>query len=630
MGDGKPDEEGCNSDISDSAPTRGKEFDRERLRRTAVEHLRSRHRKSWVKPADDLATLVNELEIHQAELEVQNEELRRIQADLLAMRNRYRDLYEFAPVGYLSLDAKCLIRQVNLAAAKLCGRERENMIGRRVESLMVREDRDSCFILLTAAATAENVQSRQLRLCGPDGRICWVDVEVSSVPSNPDQAAGFRMTLSDISARKRAEEALTQLNEQLEAKIAERTDDLERAVETLRTEIEHRIAAEKALKEANEQLTRRAEQLRALAGELTLTENRERRHMAKVLHDHLQQMLVAGKFRAASLGRTAIPSVRTAAREIEQLLDQCVSTSRSLTAELSPPILYEAGLLPGLEWLARRMTEQHGLKVNLTLEKGIPLLAPDVNILLFESVREILFNTVKHARGADANVDVCRIGDDWLRITIADGGPGFDPAAIRTAGESGGGFGLFAIRERLGMYGGRMDIHSAPGKGSRFVLSLPMAATETVPEAQAGPETRRGVARTAGLVTPQHRILIRILLADDHAIVRQGLAHLLSEEPDLQIIGEAADGREAVELADELLPDLILMDLSMPKLSGIEATRTINTAHPEIRIVGLSMFEEDEQAEAMINAGAAAYLPKSGPSTNLIAAIRDCMSRPVS
>ena len=112
------------------------------------------------------------------------------------------------------------------------------------------------------------------------------------------------------------------------------------------------------------------------------------------------------------------------------------------------------------------------------------------------------------------------------------------------------------------------------------------------------------------------------MLADDHAVVRQGIANLLRDQADIDVIGEAADGQEAVELANRLLPDIILMDLSMPKLNGVEATRIIHNDWPEIRIIGLSMFEAADRAQAMRDAGAVDYISKSGPAEALINIIR--------
>jgi len=119
---------------------------------------------------------------------------------------------------------------------------------------------------------------------------------------------------------------------------------------------------------------------------------------------------------------------------------------------------------------------------------------------------------------------------------------------------------------------------------------------------------------------------IRVLLADDHRILREGLAALLSEEPDLQIVGQAGDGLEAIDLARHTHPHVILMDVTMPRLDGIAATRHIMAEMSDVAVIGLSMHEEDDMAEAMHAAGAVAYLSKGGPSEDLIAAIRNCVT----
>jgi CheY-like chemotaxis protein len=115
---------------------------------------------------------------------------------------------------------------------------------------------------------------------------------------------------------------------------------------------------------------------------------------------------------------------------------------------------------------------------------------------------------------------------------------------------------------------------------------------------------------------------IRILLVDDHAVMRQGLSMLLSGYADLEVAGEAADGEEAVRMAMDLKPDVILMDISMPRMNGIEATRIIRSEFPRIGIIGLSMFDAADQAEAIKKAGADYYLKKSGNKDELLNTIR--------
>ena len=388
-------------------------------------------------------------------------------------------------------------------------------------------------------------------------------------------------------------------------------------------DITERRRAERELQAALEDSAARANQLRALASELNRSEQRERTRLAKLLHDHLQQLMVAAKLRAEILARSRDKTTRKVAAEIEQLLEASVSASRSLTAELSPPILHDGQLPACLEWLARWAGERHGLKVDLAIEGQLQPLPEDVKALLFESARELLFNIVKHAHVDSASIRVDQDAGEEIRIVVSDSGAGFDPTALKMAGDSGGGFGLFSIRERLELLGGRMDIDSAPGGGSRFILTAPVGRAAVVtPPVAPGPQPPSPRTETGAGGAPAPGARIRILLADDHAVVREGLKGLLGEEPDIQVVGEAEHGLEAAELADELHPDVILMDVSMPLLGGIDATRAIHAAHPAIRIIGLSTFDDRACAQAMREAGAVEYVTKSAPSGVLVAAIR--------
>jgi len=538
-------------------------------------------------------------------------ERKRAEQQLFAANERLRALMDALPVGVsFSKDRSCQDITGNPAVlAQFDAAPEDNLSasapdetarGRRVRYYRAGQQvTDAELPLQRAVAENRPVPPMELEVVMPGGRRWYADASAAPVRDAQGEAVGGVAVTVDITGRKETEEALRRANARLEHEV----------------------------KEGTEELAQRATQLRALAAELTLSEQRERRRMAKVLHDHLQQLLAGAKFRTALLARRADPHVKHAAREVEELLEAALEASRALTVELSPPILHDGTLVDGLKWLTRWMADRHGLVVVLSETPSVPPLAEDVKLLLFESVRELLFNAVKHAavRSATVNVRVARGSE--LQIVVSDNGKGFDPAKLKRPGEAGGGFGLFGIRERLALIGGRMDVESAPGRGTRIVLTVAPGQPAPADRPIVAAMKQQAAARRA-VPTPSPTLAapVRVLLADDHSVMREGLRQLLEMEPDIRIVGEAADGETAVELAARVRPDVVLMDIDMPGLDGIEATRAIVRDHPEIRVIGLSMFEEKERARALSEAGAARYLSKSGRSADLIAAILACAS----
>ncbi|MBM4026993.1 MAG: PAS domain S-box protein [Planctomycetes bacterium] len=366
------------------------------------------------------------------------------------------------------------------------------------------------------------------------------------------------------------------------------------------------------------ELQQRARQLQKLTLDLSQAEDRERKRLAEILHDDLQQQLAAAKFHLSLLG-SHLPKdteLGDALSRLDQILKNAIETSRSLSHELSPAVLYQSTLGETFEWLARQLKAKHGLTVHVENRDRVEAASDALKIFLYKAAREILFNIVKHARVKEARLRLQRLrGRVWL--TISDQGRGFDP---RSLGKTGG-FGLLSIRERIELLGGRMRIRSAPGRGSTFVITVP----DTETPADRRPRTEDGEQPDAG--TPSSALgrpssVLRVLLVDDHQATREGLAAVLSEQADLAVVGQAANGHEAVRLACELRPDVIVMDVSMPMMAGDEATRQIKRRVPGVRVVALSMFDESGMAQAMCEAGAQAYLLKTAPPEQLLAAIR--------
>lgn len=229
------------------------------------------------------------------------------------------------------------------------------------------------------------------------------------------------------------------------------------------------------LRQQNLELSRRTEQLCRLSAELTQSEQRERRRVAKLLHDHLQQLLVCARFGLETFAQNVAPEQRRPLEEIVAILIESLDASRSLTTQLYPPILLEGGLVKALVWLCSWMKEKHGLGVELTADPHAVLNDENMIVLLFEAIRELLFNVVKHARVNSARVQILCEAPQSVKIVVSDQGPGFDAKKLlEDACLSGDGFGLFSIRERLSLLGGGFEMESVPGQGTVISLTAPL------------------------------------------------------------------------------------------------------------------------------------------------------------
>ena len=348
--------------------------------------------------------------------------------------------FDALPVGIAIFDRQGRYVRVNMRLADLVGKVPEDLIGEAARYIVPEHAPDNEPYLQRVLDTGVPILNAEMRLprpADPEGDLRdWL---VSFYPLwNGDVVAGASVVIQDVTAIRRAERGLGRLAAELEKRVAERTA-----------------------------------QVRALAADLSEAEQRERQRVAQILHDHLQQLLYALQVKHHLL-RQSIPEADADSErlvdEAEHLLEEALQSTRSLTVELSPPVLKGEGLDRALEWLARRMEEGYGLEVEVEAANNIHV-GGGIEALLFQIVRELLFNVVKHADVSDARVEVVE-AEDEVTITVSDQGVGFEVGA---EDHTASGLGLFSVRERIGLVGGTVDVESEPGRGTVVVIRCPLS-----------------------------------------------------------------------------------------------------------------------------------------------------------
>jgi PAS domain S-box-containing protein len=435
----------------------------------------------------------------------------------------------------------------------------------------------------------------------------------------------------DITIQALKADLLQQSHAELECRVEARTAELAARNRSLQEEIVERKEVEGRLVQANLALEHTTSQLRKLGAKLARAEEQERKRIAQILHDQLQQLLVGARFNLYALERQVDEALRKNVHMARSAVEEALRESKSLVLELSPPILREGGIDHAMNWIRLRMKETHGLTVHSEVDERANGIEEDLRQAIFHSVRELLLNVVKYSGVSTAEVTIAIRPDARIEVVVADKGCGFAPSTPDRRDGPECGFGLLAIRERFDALGGLMTIESAPKHGCRVTLMAPIASLPSPSGASpghVGVSARADVAGKLNVLTESPSTArIRILLVDDHRIVRQGLTQLLSQDPGMEVVGEASDGKIGVAQARSLHPDVVLMDIGIPEMDGIEATRVIHAEFPEMIVIGLSMYAESDRGDDMRKAGAAAYVAKSEASEVLVATIHACCGR---
>lgn len=541
------------------------------------------------KALDDQDQAMEELQVHR--IEMQNQELQKIQQELTESRDRYADLYDAAPVGYLTLDEHHRITQVNQTAAVMLQRHRHELQGWLLQLLLVADYRSACVDCIREVRQCDRSSRREVQLEREYANPLWVQMDISA--DRRTQPLSYRVTLTDIARRKATEQQglrnrellasiidtvpvmiaiydpdmkrfrfnrelcrvlgwteadaedgnfmarvypdetyrrdiaefmrkaepgwrdliatakdgseiesswanirlgdetwvgigidmrhrnrdrrrLQELNRTLEKRVAERTEVLEHTVNQLQVEARRRDEVEQELRKLNHQLEQRARQLEQLTEQLSKAEERQRRQLAEILHDDLQQVLAGAKYRVRMLPDRVKQGedLDEAVEEIGSLLKQAIRQSRSLSHELNPPGLSEGYLAAAMRWLGQEMEKMHGLSVDVDVTDSDDPGDEVVRVFSFRAAQEMLFNVVKHADTDYARLAAYR-KEGYLHVTVEDHGCGLDARAISVSSSSFSGVGLLTIKERAAMLGGKLEIHSNEGEGSMFHLQLP-------------------------------------------------------------------------------------------------------------------------------------------------------------
>ena len=446
------------------------------LRRRAETRLQTRQGKRRAgakvpKPATDPQRLFHELQVHQVELELQNTELHEARDRMETVVDKYTDLYDFAPVGYFSLDESGRILEVNLTGAALLGVERSRLINRPMLRFVAPKSQPVFLAFLKRAFAGTVKQICEATLLNENGAAFWADFHASAALSLDGAPKWCRVAVSDITALKRAEEA------------QRRMEILSVANLELRREIIRRQEVEASLKKSQQHQTRllaqarrMQEELRYLSRQVLRAQEEERKRISRELHDVIAQTLTGINIRLATLKKEAGLNTKDFDRNLtatQRLVEKSVDIVHQFARELRPAVLDDLGLIPALHTFMKHFTARTGVRTRLTAFAGVEQLDAARRTVLFRVAQEALTNVARHAHASRVEVTIRKL-PDGVGMKIKDDGQSFPVQRLLLARGSKR-LGLLGMRERLEMVGGTFAVESAPGKGTTITAKIPSA-----------------------------------------------------------------------------------------------------------------------------------------------------------
>jgi PAS domain S-box-containing protein len=371
--------------------------------------------------------------------------------------------------------------------------------------------------------------------------------------------------------------------------------------------------------DANEALRITETSLRQLSARLLQLQDEERRRIARDLHDVTGQKVAVLSMSLDRLARQADeqkPEARQSIKESRDIVGQIGEEIRTLSYILHPPLLDECGLASAVHWYAEGFEKRSGIKLEVTVNGDLPRLPIDAETTLFRVVQESLTNVHRYSGSSVAKISISK-EDGEVRLEVIDHGHGIKTGKARAKldGSAPLGVGIPGMRERLHQLGGGLTVDFG-ANGTRVTATLP------VKKAGDGELTGESQTSLSSAIRSAQDARRRILIADDHELMRRGLRGLIESHDEWAVCGEAVEGSEAVRKAGELEPDLVIMDVNLPGLSGINAAMQIRQARQAAKILFFTVHDSEEVLREIVDVGAHGYVAKSRASQDLVEAVR--------
>jgi two-component system, NarL family, sensor kinase len=376
--------------------------------------------------------------------------------------------------------------------------------------------------------------------------------------------------------------------------------------------------------ETNEALRVSELSLRQLSARLLKLQDEERRRIARDLHDTTGQKIAVLSMtldRLAKLVDARKADVKDALTESRDVVGKIGEEIRTLSYLLHPPLLDECGLASAVLWYAEGFKKRSGIHLSVSIDEELVRLTTDAETALFRVLQESLTNVHRYSGSPSAEIRIFQSASK-VHLEIVDHGKGVKAGMERPAfaGAPTLGVGIPGMRERIRQLGGQLEVEFS-NEGTRVHASLP---TEGAAEESALQSSELFRDKENFQANPRQRPVVRrrILIADDHEVMRRGVRGLVESQEEWSVCGEAIEGNEAISKTRELHPDLLILDVSMPGVSGIEAAMQILKDDPNMKILFFTMFDSPQMMREISNVGAWGYVAKARAGNDLVDAVR--------